>query len=84
MKRLAILLYLLSCSAGLVVHDLWSLSIPNEKNGITFYGLVENDSDLRMNLFLEGSEKNWSGSPIRSQLRIWNSKGSNRKGYSES
>nr|UDY68468.1 Ycf2 protein [Solanum muricatum]UDY68487.1 Ycf2 protein [Solanum muricatum] len=43
MKRLTILLYLLSCSAGSVV---WSLSVPDEKNGITSYGLVENDSDL--------------------------------------
>ncbi|WMV41181.1 hypothetical protein MTR67_034566 [Solanum verrucosum] len=46
MKRLTILLYLLSCSAGSVAQDLWSLSIPDEKNGITSYGLVENDSDL--------------------------------------
>ena len=46
MKRLTILLYLLSCSAGSVVQDLWSLSGPDEKNGITSYGLVENDSDL--------------------------------------
>ncbi|XP_070023423.1 protein Ycf2-like [Nicotiana sylvestris] len=46
MKRLTILLYLLSCSAGSVAQDLWSLSGPDEKNGITSYGLVENDSDL--------------------------------------
>ncbi|PHT66221.1 hypothetical protein T459_30646 [Capsicum annuum] len=46
MKRLTILFYLLSCSAGSVVQDLWSLSGPDEKNGITSYGLVENDSDL--------------------------------------
>jgi len=46
MKKLTILLYLLSCSAGSVVQDLWSLSGPDEKNGITSYGLVENDSDL--------------------------------------
>ncbi|KAF3674990.1 hypothetical protein FXO37_06118 [Capsicum annuum] len=46
MKRLMILLYLLSCSAGSVAQDLWSLSRPDEKNGITSYGLVENDSDL--------------------------------------
>ncbi|KAK6769507.1 hypothetical protein RDI58_031077 [Solanum bulbocastanum] len=46
MKRLTILLYLLSCSAGSVAQDLWSLSVPDEKNGITSYGLVENDSDL--------------------------------------
>nr|QIT05781.1 Ycf2 protein [Gynostemma burmanicum (nom. inval.)]QIT05798.1 Ycf2 protein [Gynostemma burmanicum (nom. inval.)] len=46
MKKLTILLYLLSCSAGSVVQDLWSLPGPNEKNGITSYGLVENDSDL--------------------------------------
>ncbi|KAH0743131.1 hypothetical protein KY290_031124 [Solanum tuberosum] len=46
MKRLTILLYLLSCSAGSVAQDLWSLSVPDEKIGITSYGLVENDSDL--------------------------------------
>ncbi|RYR25703.1 hypothetical protein Ahy_B02g059667 [Arachis hypogaea] len=46
MKELTILLYLLSCSAGSVAQDLWSLPGPDEKNGITSYGLVENDSDL--------------------------------------
>ncbi|KAF3658452.1 hypothetical protein FXO38_09209 [Capsicum annuum] len=46
MKRLMILLYLLSCSAGSVIQDLWSLSGIDEKNGITSYGLIENDSDL--------------------------------------
>nr|WAJ61397.1 Ycf2 [Cucumis sativus var. sativus] len=46
MKKLTILLYLLNCSAGSVVQDLWSLSGPDEKNGITSYVLVENDSHL--------------------------------------
>nr|AVM82678.1 hypothetical chloroplast RF21 [Podranea ricasoliana]AVM82679.1 hypothetical chloroplast RF21 [Podranea ricasoliana] len=46
MKKLTILLYLLSCSAGSVAQDLWSLPGPDEKNGITSNGLVENDSDL--------------------------------------
>ncbi|KAL3806107.1 hypothetical protein ACJIZ3_000023 [Penstemon smallii] len=46
MKKLTILLYLLSCSAGSVAQDLWFLPGPDEKNGITSYGLVENDSDL--------------------------------------
>nr|YP_010448625.1 hypothetical protein RF2 [Schnabelia terniflora]YP_010448648.1 hypothetical protein RF2 [Schnabelia terniflora]UTS56660.1 hypothetical protein RF2 [Schnabelia terniflora]UTS56661.1 hypothetical protein RF2 [Schnabelia terniflora]UZG90256.1 Ycf2 [Schnabelia terniflora]UZG90279.1 Ycf2 [Schnabelia terniflora] len=46
MKKLTILLYLLSCSAGSVAQDLWSLPGPDEKNAITSYGLVENDSDL--------------------------------------
>nr|GLL25374.1 Ycf2 [Ipomoea trifida] len=46
MKKFTILLYLLSCSAGSVAQDLWSLPGPDEKNGITSYGLVENDSDL--------------------------------------
>nr|YP_010615629.1 Ycf2 [Smilax astrosperma]YP_010615647.1 Ycf2 [Smilax astrosperma]WAU46817.1 Ycf2 [Smilax astrosperma]WAU46835.1 Ycf2 [Smilax astrosperma] len=46
MKKLTILLYLLSCSAGSVAQDLWSSSGPDEKNGITSYGFVENDSDL--------------------------------------
>ncbi|KAK6786222.1 hypothetical protein RDI58_014747 [Solanum bulbocastanum] len=34
MKRLTILLYLLSCSAGSVAQELWSLSVPDEQNGI--------------------------------------------------
>jgi len=46
MKKLTILLYLLSCSAGSVAQDLWSLPGSDEKNGITYYGLVENDSYL--------------------------------------
>nr|YP_010121312.1 Ycf2 protein [Sisyrinchium angustifolium]YP_010121330.1 Ycf2 protein [Sisyrinchium angustifolium]QRC77926.1 Ycf2 protein [Sisyrinchium angustifolium]QRC77946.1 Ycf2 protein [Sisyrinchium angustifolium]WDW31782.1 Ycf2 protein [Sisyrinchium angustifolium]WDW31800.1 Ycf2 protein [Sisyrinchium angustifolium] len=46
MKKLTILLYLLSCSAGSVAQDLWSSPGPYEKNGITSYGFVENDSDL--------------------------------------
>ncbi|KAL5805840.1 hypothetical protein ACOSQ4_028573 [Xanthoceras sorbifolium] len=46
MKKLTRLLYLLSCSAGSVAQDLWSLPGPDEKNGITSSGLVENDSDL--------------------------------------
>ena len=46
MKKLTIFLYLLSCSAESVAQDLWSLPGPDEKNGITSYGLVENDSDL--------------------------------------
>ncbi|KAL1178626.1 hypothetical protein V6Z11_A03G108200 [Gossypium hirsutum] len=46
MKKLTILLYLLSCSAGSVAQDLWSLPRPDEKNGITSYGFIENDSDL--------------------------------------
>nr|YP_010759888.1 Ycf2 protein [Cuscuta chinensis]YP_010759940.1 Ycf2 protein [Cuscuta chinensis]WEY29813.1 Ycf2 protein [Cuscuta chinensis]WEY29814.1 Ycf2 protein [Cuscuta chinensis] len=43
MKKLTILLYILSCSAGSVAQDLWSLP---GNNGITSSGLVENDSDL--------------------------------------
>ena len=46
MKKLMILLYLLSGSARSVTQDLWSLPRPGEKNGITSYGLVENDSNL--------------------------------------
>nr|YP_010964656.1 hypothetical chloroplast RF21 [Hedysarum citrinum]WNM89311.1 hypothetical chloroplast RF21 [Hedysarum citrinum] len=46
MKKLTILLYLLSCSAGSVAQDLWSIQGPNEKNRITSYRLLENDSDL--------------------------------------
>nr|YP_010173314.1 hypothetical chloroplast RF2 [Medicago praecox]QSJ48495.1 hypothetical chloroplast RF2 [Medicago praecox]UZC32126.1 hypothetical protein RF2 [Medicago praecox]UZC32202.1 hypothetical protein RF2 [Medicago praecox] len=47
MKKLTILLYLLSCSAGSVAQNLWSLTGPNEKNdGITSYRLLYNDYDL--------------------------------------
>jgi hypothetical protein len=56
MKKLTLLLYLLSCSAGSVAQDLWSLPGPDEKNGITSYRLVENDSDLVHGLLeIEGS-----------------------------
>ncbi|TYJ04299.1 hypothetical protein E1A91_A12G082600v1 [Gossypium mustelinum] len=41
MKKLTILLYLLSCSAGSVPQDFWSLPGPDEKNGITSYGFVD-------------------------------------------
>nr|AEX93965.1 hypothetical chloroplast RF21 [Asphodeline damascena] len=46
MKKLTRLLYLLSCSAGWVAQDLWSSPGSGEKNWITSYGFVENDSDL--------------------------------------
>nr|YP_009895533.1 Ycf2 [Diptychocarpus strictus]YP_009895552.1 Ycf2 [Diptychocarpus strictus]QKK41993.1 Ycf2 [Diptychocarpus strictus]QKK42012.1 Ycf2 [Diptychocarpus strictus] len=46
MKKFTILLYLLSCSAGSVAHELWSLPGPDEKNRIASYELIENDSDL--------------------------------------
>nr|YP_010832507.1 hypothetical chloroplast RF21 [Astragalus oxyglottis]WFG51945.1 hypothetical chloroplast RF21 [Astragalus oxyglottis] len=56
MKKLTILLYLLSCSAGSVAQDLWSLPEPKEKNGITSYRLVQNDSDLLHGLLeIEGA-----------------------------
>jgi len=45
-QKLTILLYLLSCSAGSVAQDLWSLPGPDEQNGIASYGLVENDSEF--------------------------------------
>ncbi|MBA0861580.1 hypothetical protein Goshw_029262 [Gossypium schwendimanii] len=35
-----------SCFAESVTQDLWSLPGPDEKNRITSYGFVENDSDL--------------------------------------
>ncbi|KAJ9539163.1 hypothetical protein OSB04_031896 [Centaurea solstitialis] len=44
MNFITILLNLLSCSAGSVTQDLWSLPGPNEKNEIAPYELVENDS----------------------------------------
>nr|YP_009914947.1 Ycf2 [Chuquiraga oppositifolia]YP_009914966.1 Ycf2 [Chuquiraga oppositifolia]QLF67656.1 Ycf2 [Chuquiraga oppositifolia]QLF67674.1 Ycf2 [Chuquiraga oppositifolia] len=56
MKKLTILLYLLSCSAGSVTQDLWSLLGPDEKKEITSYKLVENDSGLvRVLLEVEGA-----------------------------
>ncbi|KVI04720.1 hypothetical protein Ccrd_016957 [Cynara cardunculus var. scolymus] len=39
-KKLTALLYFLSCFAGSVTQDLWSLSRPNGKNKITPYGLM--------------------------------------------
>nr|QUV77273.1 hypothetical protein RF2 [Markhamia cauda-felina]QUV77274.1 hypothetical protein RF2 [Markhamia cauda-felina] len=45
-KKLTILLYLLSCSAGSVAQDLWSLTEPDEKKRIASYRLLENDSEL--------------------------------------
>ncbi|KAJ0030965.1 hypothetical protein Pint_13808 [Pistacia integerrima] len=46
MKKLTILLYLLTCSAESVTQDLWSLPKPDEKNRITSSRLVENDPNL--------------------------------------
>ena len=46
MKNLTTLLCLLGCSTGSVAQDFWSLPQHDEKNGITSYGLVKNDSDL--------------------------------------
>nr|VVW82684.1 unnamed protein product [Nymphaea colorata] len=43
LKKLKILLYLLSCFAGSVTQDLWG---PDEQNWITSYGFVGNDSAL--------------------------------------
>nr|YP_010287087.1 hypothetical protein RF2 [Hydrocharis chevalieri]YP_010287107.1 hypothetical protein RF2 [Hydrocharis chevalieri]UKT61170.1 hypothetical protein RF2 [Hydrocharis chevalieri]UKT61171.1 hypothetical protein RF2 [Hydrocharis chevalieri] len=64
-KKLTILLYLLSCSAGSVAQDLWSPLGLDEKKEITSYGFIENDSDLVHGLlkvegFLVGSEKDCS------------------------
>ncbi|KAL8265904.1 hypothetical protein R6Q59_003248 [Mikania micrantha] len=65
MKKLTILLYLLSCSVGSVTQDLWSLPGPDEKNGITPYGLVENDSGLVRGLLeVEGALKNLPGAVV--------------------
>ncbi|RHN66425.1 hypothetical protein MtrunA17_Chr3g0090891 [Medicago truncatula] len=68
MKKLTILLYLLSCSAGSVAQNLWSLTGPNEKNdGITSYRLLYNDSDLVHGLLeIEGAllGSSQTGSPF--------------------
>ncbi|KAL8261127.1 hypothetical protein R6Q59_025176 [Mikania micrantha] len=56
MKKLTILLYLLSFFAGSITQDLWSLPGPDEKNVTTPYGLVENDSGLARRLLeVEGA-----------------------------
>nr|YP_009299626.1 hypothetical chloroplast RF21 [Pelargonium myrrhifolium]YP_009299670.1 hypothetical chloroplast RF21 [Pelargonium myrrhifolium]AJB99539.1 hypothetical chloroplast RF21 [Pelargonium myrrhifolium]AJB99585.1 hypothetical chloroplast RF21 [Pelargonium myrrhifolium] len=56
MKRLTILLYLLSCFAGSVAQDLWSPPGPDDKAEMFSYGLVENDSHLAQGLLeLEGA-----------------------------
>nr|QBK84265.1 Ycf2 [Zantedeschia aethiopica]QBK84284.1 Ycf2 [Zantedeschia aethiopica]QHN55075.1 photosystem I assembly protein Ycf2 [Zantedeschia aethiopica]QHN55094.1 photosystem I assembly protein Ycf2 [Zantedeschia aethiopica]QJF46810.1 photosystem I assembly protein Ycf2 [Zantedeschia aethiopica] len=62
MKKLTILLYLLSCSAGPVAQDLWSPPGPDEIKGGTSSGFVRNDSDLVHGLleiedFLVGSSQ---------------------------
>jgi len=46
MKKLTILLYLLSSSAGSVAQDLWFLPRPAEKKGYCSFRLAEDDSDL--------------------------------------
>ncbi|MBA0823625.1 hypothetical protein Goarm_020343 [Gossypium armourianum] len=35
-----------NCTSKSVAQDLWSLHGADEKNGITSYGFIENDSDL--------------------------------------
>nr|YP_009863963.1 Ycf2 [Corsia dispar]QKE31450.1 Ycf2 [Corsia dispar] len=77
MKRLTILLYLLSCSAGSVAQDLWSSPGLDEKNGITSYGFVENDSDLVHGLLevegaLVGSSRTEKDCSQRNQLYMMN------------
>nr|YP_009130085.1 hypothetical chloroplast RF21 [Campynema lineare]YP_009130102.1 hypothetical chloroplast RF21 [Campynema lineare]AJV88554.1 hypothetical chloroplast RF21 [Campynema lineare]AJV88572.1 hypothetical chloroplast RF21 [Campynema lineare]QKE31341.1 Ycf2 [Campynema lineare]QKE31358.1 Ycf2 [Campynema lineare] len=73
MKKLTILLYLLSCSAGSVAQDLWSSPGLDEKNGITSYGFVENDSDLVHGLLeVEGALVGSSRTEPRNQLDMIN------------
>nr|YP_009298777.1 hypothetical chloroplast RF21 [Pelargonium cucullatum]AJB98691.1 hypothetical chloroplast RF21 [Pelargonium cucullatum] len=56
MKRLTILLYLLSCFAGSVAQDLWSSPGSDDKTDTFSYGLLENDSYLAQGLLeLEGA-----------------------------
>nr|YP_010621305.1 hypothetical chloroplast RF2 [Cuscuta europaea]WBF90851.1 hypothetical chloroplast RF2 [Cuscuta europaea] len=77
-KKFTILLYLLSCSAGSVAQDLWSFP-RDEKNGITSYALVKNDSDLVHGLlellkvegYLLGSEQNYGSSSILDQRFLY-------------
>ncbi|CAH9111840.1 unnamed protein product [Cuscuta epithymum] len=78
MKKFTILLYLLSCSAGSVAQDLWSFP-RDEKNAITSYALIKNDSDLVHGL-LEllkvecsplGSEQNYGSYSILDQRFLY-------------
>nr|UDZ61537.1 hypothetical protein RF2 [Albidella nymphaeifolia] len=46
MKKLTILLYLLSCSAGSVAQDLWFPLGPDEKTWVASGRLIEDDSNL--------------------------------------
>ncbi|KAL6586369.1 Protein Ycf2 [Orobanche minor] len=46
MKKLTILLYILSCSAESVAQDLWFLPRPDKKSGSCYFRLLDNDSDL--------------------------------------
>nr|YP_010689899.1 hypothetical chloroplast RF2 [Ceratostigma plumbaginoides]YP_010689917.1 hypothetical chloroplast RF2 [Ceratostigma plumbaginoides]WBR75608.1 hypothetical chloroplast RF2 [Ceratostigma plumbaginoides]WBR75626.1 hypothetical chloroplast RF2 [Ceratostigma plumbaginoides]WBR75690.1 hypothetical chloroplast RF2 [Ceratostigma plumbaginoides]WBR75708.1 hypothetical chloroplast RF2 [Ceratostigma plumbaginoides] len=75
MKIITIFIYLLSCSAGLVAQDLWSLSGPDGKNWPLSYGFIRDDSTLIEALIqaaaaLEGclpkAEMRWPG--LRNRL----------------
>nr|YP_010689816.1 hypothetical chloroplast RF2 [Ceratostigma ulicinum]YP_010689834.1 hypothetical chloroplast RF2 [Ceratostigma ulicinum]WBR75441.1 hypothetical chloroplast RF2 [Ceratostigma ulicinum]WBR75459.1 hypothetical chloroplast RF2 [Ceratostigma ulicinum]WBR75525.1 hypothetical chloroplast RF2 [Ceratostigma ulicinum]WBR75543.1 hypothetical chloroplast RF2 [Ceratostigma ulicinum] len=70
MKKITLFIYLLSCSAGLVAQDLWSLSGPDGKIWPLSYGFIRDDSILVDALVqaaaaLEGSlpkaEMTWPG-----------------------
>ena len=56
MKKLTILFYLLSYSAGSVTQHLWSIPGPNEKNRIASCELVDSDS-YRVHGLLEVEDK---------------------------
>ena len=56
MKKLTILLYLLSCSTRSVAQDLWYLPKPDKKNEITFSNVAKNDFHLVYDLLeVEGA-----------------------------
>ncbi|GAY48955.1 hypothetical protein CUMW_115560 [Citrus unshiu] len=56
MKKLMVLLYLLSCSTRSVAQDLWYLPKANEKNEINSSNVGKNDSDLVYDLLeVEGA-----------------------------
>nr|UZT28511.1 hypothetical protein RF2 [Verbena officinalis]UZT28528.1 hypothetical protein RF2 [Verbena officinalis] len=45
-KKITLLLYILSCSAGPVARDLWSVPRPDQKDRIRSYKLLRDESDL--------------------------------------
>lgn len=69
MKKLRIVVYVLSCCGGWVGEEVWCVGGGDEKKGMSCCGVVENDCDV-VDGVLEveggvvgwwGREKDWSG-----------------------